>query len=120
MSTIQYFDSNDSLSEITIFNHIVYLAGQVPDDGNADIHTQTEQVLNNIDKQLAKAGSDKTRLLSAQIFIKDLADFAVVNGLWNAWLKDCPKPTRATVQANLVDPTWRLEIVVTAVQHTTA
>ena len=115
---IQRFDSNDYLSEITIFNHVVYLAGQVPNTETADIHTQTKEVLDNIDAMLAKANSDKSRLLTAQIFIKDLADFAVVNSLWGDWLADCPKPTRATVKAELVNPLWKLEIVVVAAQNT--
>ena len=115
---IQRFDSNDYLSEITIFNQVVYLAGQVPNTVTANIHTQTKEVLDNIDAMLAKANSDKSRLLTAQIFIKDLADFEVVNSLWGDWLADCPKPTRATVKAELVNPLWKLEIVVVAAQNT--
>ncbi|HCC66647.1 MAG TPA: RidA family protein [Moraxella sp.] len=115
---IQRFDSNDYLSEITIFNHVVYLAGQVPNTDTADIHKQTQEVLDNIDTMLAKANSDKSRLLTAQIFIKDLADFEVVNSMWGDWLADCPKPSRATVKAELVNPLWKLEIVVVAAQNT--
>ena len=116
---IQRFDSNDYLSEITIFNQVVYLAGQVPNTDTANIRTQTQEVLDNINAMLAKANSDKSRLLTAQIFIKDLADFEVVNSLWGDWLVDCPKPTRATVKAELVNPLWKLEIVVVAAQNTT-
>ncbi len=115
---IQRFDSNDYLSEITIFNQVVYLAGKVTNTDTADIHTQTKEVLDNIDAMLVKANSDKSRLLTAQIFIKDLADFEVVNSMWGDWLVDCPKPTRATVKAELVNPLWKLEIVVVAAQNT--
>lgn len=113
---IQRFDSNDYLSEISVFNQVIYLAGQVPNNADADIHTQTQEVLANIDSLLARVNSDKSRLLSAQIILKDLADFEVVNRLWGEWLKDHPKPTRATIEANLVNPSWRLEIIVTAAQ----
>lgn len=114
--TIQRLDSNDYLSEITTFKDVAYLAGQVPNTPTADITTQTKEVFANIDRLLAQVNSDKTRLLSAQIILKDLADFEIVNGLWAEWLKGCPKPTRATIEANLVNPLWRLEIIVTAAQ----
>ena len=117
--TIQRIDSNARMSQAVVYNGVVYLAGQVPNTDTADIHTQTKEVLDNIDAMLAKANSDKSRLLTAQIFIKDLADFAVVNSLWGDWLADCPKPTRATVKAELVNPLWKLEIVVVAAQNTT-
>lgn len=116
-NTIQRFDSNDYLSEMTIFNHVVYLAGQVPNTADADITTQAKEVFANIDNLLAQANSDKSKLLSAQIILKDLADFETVNTLWGEWLKDSPKPARATIEANLVNPLWRLEIIVTAVQN---
>lgn len=107
-------DSDQTLSEIAIYNGVVYLAGQVPDDDSLDIVGQSQQVFANIDKALAKAGSDKSKLLSAQVFIKDLADFASFNSQWQAWLAGITPPTRATVQANLVNPKWLLEIVVVA------
>lgn len=95
---------------------MVYLAGQVPNNADADIHTQTKEVLENIDTMLAKANSDKSRMLCAQIILKNLTDFEVVNQLWGEWLNGCPKPTRATVEANLVNQLWRLEIIVTVAQ----
>lgn len=115
--SIERFDSNDYLSEMTVFNHVVYLAGQVPNNADADLTTQTKEVFANIEKLLAQANSDKSRMLSAQIILKDLADFEMVNNLWGEWLKGCPKPTRATIEANLVNPLWRLEIIVTAGQN---
>lgn len=111
---IKRIDSNDYLSEMTIFNHVIYLAGQVPNTPDADIQTQAQEVFANIDFLLATVGSDKNQLLSAQLFVKNLADMPVINSLWANWLQGCPKPTRATVQAELVDPRWGIEIVVTA------
>lgn len=106
--------SNAMLSEIVIYNGVVYLAGQVPDDDTLDIAGQARQVFANIDKMLAEAGSAKAKLLTAQVFIRDLADFAAFNNEWSVWIADVLPPTRATVQANLVNPNWRVEIVVTA------
>lgn len=111
---IQKFDSDETLSEIAIYNGVVYLAGQVPDDDNLDITGQAKQVFANIDKALTKAGTDKSKLLTAQVFIKELSDFDGFNTAWQAWVVDITPPTRATVQANLVNPNWLIEIVVTA------
>lgn len=111
---IQKQDSNETLSEIAIYNGVVYLAGQVPDDDGLDIVGQSKEVFANIDKALAQAGTDKSKLLSAQVFIKNLTDFEAFNDEWNHWVSDITPPTRATVQANLVNPNWLVEIVVTA------
>lgn len=112
--SIQKQDSNETLSEIAIYNGVVYLAGQVPDDDGLDIVGQSKQVFANIDKALAKAGTDKSKLLSAQVFIKDLGDFEAFNDEWNGWVSDIVPPTRAMVQARLVNPNWLVEIVVMA------
>lgn len=112
--SITKLDSNQTITEIAIHNGVVYLAGQVPDD-SLDIVGQTREVLANIDKALAKAGTDKSKLLTAQVFIKDLNDFDRFNSEYQAWIAGNTPPTRATVQANLVNPNWLVEIVVTAV-----
>lgn len=112
--SIQKFDSDETLSEIAIYNGVVYLAGQVPDDDSLDIVHQSKQVFANIDKALAKAGTDKSKLLTAQVFIKNLDDFDGFDTAWQDWVADITPPTRATVQANLVNPNWLIEIVVTA------
>lgn len=112
--SIQKFDSDETLSEIAIYNGVVYLAGQVPDDDSLDIVYQSKQVFANIDKALAKAGTDKSKLLTAQVFIKNLDDFDGFNTAWQDWVADITPPTRATVQANLVNPNWLIEIMVTA------
>ena len=111
---VQRFHVGPRLSEMVVHNGTVYLAGQVPEDGTKDIRGQTAEVLGMIDKLLAEAGSDKSRILMAQIFLADLADFAGMNEVWDAWVAQGNTPPRATVQAKLARPEWRLEIVVTA------
>ena len=111
---IQRFDVGTRLSEMAVHNGTVYLAGQVPDDGTQDIAGQTRQVLAAIDALLARAGTDKTKILMAQIFLADLADFAGMNTVWDAWVPAGNAPPRATVQAKLAKPEWRIEVVVTA------
>lgn len=111
---IQRFDVGPRMSEMAVHNGTVYLAGQVAEDGSQDITGQTQQVLAAIDKLLARAGSDKSKILRAQIYIKDLADFAAMNAVWEAWVVPGHTPPRATVQANLARPEWKIEMVVTA------
>lgn len=105
------------LSEAAIFNKVVYLAGQVPDDVSLDIKGQTAQVLAHIDRLLAEAGSDKSRILSCQIFIKDISQIGLMNEVWDAWVVPGQTPPRATVQALLANTDWLVEIVVSAAQH---
>lgn len=111
---LRRFHVGDRLSEMTIHNGTVYLAGQVADDAGQDIRGQTRQVLASIDKLLGEAGTDKARILMCQIFIRDLADFAAMNEIWEDWLAPGDAPPRATVQAQLARPEWRVEMVVTA------
>lgn len=111
---IQRFDIGPRLSEMAVHNGTIYLAGQVPDTEGLDIEGQTREVLASIDALLARAGSDKTKILRAEIFLADLADFAGMNAAWDAWVPAGQAPPRATVQARLARPWWRVEIVVTA------
>lgn len=106
------------LSEAAVFNGIVYLAGMVPEGQATDIRGQTADVLAQIDTHLAACGSDKTRLLRVQIYLADMADIAAMNEVWDAWVAPGHAPPRATVQAALADPRWRIEIVATAAQAT--
>ena len=112
---IQRIDAGPRMSEATVHGGIAYLAGQVPETLDADIETQTREVLAAIDGLLAQAGSDKTRILRAQIFLADIADFAGMNRAWDAWVTPGQAPARATVEARLANPGWKVEIVVTAV-----
>ncbi|GMV31708.1 MAG: hypothetical protein AMXMBFR59_38330 [Rhodanobacteraceae bacterium] len=111
---IQRYDAGPRMSEMVVHNGTIYLAGQIADDDDADIAGQTRQVLAAIDALLARAGSDKSRILRAEIFLADLADFGAMNAVWEAWVVPGQTPARATVQAALANPKWRVEIVVTA------
>ncbi|MGK2900446.1 MAG: RidA family protein [Burkholderiaceae bacterium] len=111
---LRRFHVGDRLSEMTIHNGTVYLAGQVASDATQDIRGQTAQVLAAIDKLLGEAGTDKAHMLMCQIFIRDLADFPAMNEVWEDWLAPGDAPPRATVQANLARADWRVEMVVTA------
>ncbi|MDO9073438.1 MAG: RidA family protein [Rubrivivax sp.] len=111
---VQRFDVGARLSEMAVHNGVAYLAGQVAADGSQDITGQTQQVLAAIDALLARAGTSKRKLLRVEIFLKDLADFPAMNAVWEAWLPAGDAPPRATVQATLARPEWRVEMVVTA------
>ena len=113
-ATIQRFDIGARISEMAVHNGVAYLAGQVPADASQDIVGQTQQVLAAIDALLARAGTDKRRLLRVEIFLADLADFPGMNAAWEAWLPAGHAPPRATVKAALARPDWRVEMVVTA------
>ncbi|MFN0186601.1 MAG: RidA family protein [Aquabacterium sp.] len=102
------------LSEMAIHNGVCYLAGQVAESGAPTIEEQTREVLAAIDALLAQAGTDKSRILMCQIFIADLADFPGMNAVWDAWVVPGQTPPRATVQAALARPQWKVEMVVTA------
>ena len=105
------------LSEIAIHQQTIYLAGQIADDVSQDIRGQTREVLGHIDRLLAEAGSDKTRILMCQIYLSDLKDFDGMNSVWDDWVADGNAPPRATVEARLAKPEWLVEMVVTAAQY---
>lgn len=111
---IQRFDVGTRMSEMAVHNGVCYLAGQVAVEGAPDIEGQTREVLANIDALLARAGTDKSKILRAQIFLADIADFPGMNAVWDGWVMPGHTPPRATVQARLAKPEWKVEIVVTA------
>ena len=111
---LRRFHVGDRLSEMTIHHNTVYLAGQVASDASQDIRGQMTQVLAAIDKLLHEAGTDNAHILMCQIFIRDLADFPVMNEVWEDWLAPGDAPPRATIQAQLAKPDWKIELVVTA------
>ena len=111
---VQRFDVGARLSEMAVHNGVAWLAGQVAADGSQDITGQTTQVLAQIDALLARAGSDRSKILMCQIFIANLADFPGMNAVWDTWVVPGHTPTRATVQAVLAKPEWKVEIVITA------
>lgn len=101
------------LSRAVIRGDTAYLCGVVPDPGGT-VSDQTRQVLERIDELLAKAGTDKSQLLTAQIWLTDMKDFAAMNAVWNAWVDPQNPPARACVQAALYRPDVLVEIMVTA------
>lgn len=98
------------LSGAVVHGGLVYLAGQVADDATLDTEGQTADILAQIDVLLAGAGSSKAHLLSMQIILADIGDAPAMNRAWDAWLDPRAKPARMTIQAPLVDPSWRVEI----------
>ncbi len=116
MASITRYHVGPRLSETAVHNGTIYLAGQVPDDTSADIRGQTAQVLAMVDRLLAEAGSDKTRILMTQIFLADIADISAMNEVWDAWIPAGHTPPRATVQAKMANAAYKIEIVVTAAQ----
>ena len=102
------------LSEIAVHNGTIYLAGQIAENTSLDIAGQTREVLGFVDRLLGEVGSDKTRILSCQIYISDMANFAGMNEVWDAWVVPGHTPPRATVEAKLANPACLVEIVITA------
>ena len=111
---IQRFDVGPRMSELAVYNGVAYLAGQVPEDTSLDIVGQTGQVLEAIDALLAQAGTDKSKILMATIWLADIADFEAMNAVWDAWVPAGHTPPRATVQAQLANPAYKIEVVVVA------
>jgi enamine deaminase RidA (YjgF/YER057c/UK114 family) len=98
------------LAGAVVHGSTVYLAGQVADDPTQDAEGQTADILRQIDALLAEAGTDKQHLLTCQVVLADMTDVAAMNRAWDAWLDRANPPARATVEAKLVDPRWRVEI----------
>lgn len=114
MSDIKRFHVEKRLSDMAVYNGVAWLAGQVPDDPTLDMEGQTRQVLATIDRLLAEAGTDKSRILMAQIFVANMTEYAAMNKAWDAWVADGNAPPRATVEARLANADYKVEIVVTA------
>ncbi|MDR7125198.1 RidA family protein [Pseudotabrizicola sp. 4114] len=101
------------MSEGVCYNGIIWLAGQVGTAGEP-VADQTRSCLAEVDRILAEAGTDKTRILSAQIWLADMADFAEMNAVWDAWVPQGHTPARATGEAKLAAPGYLVEVIVTA------
>ncbi len=102
------------MSQIVIHGNTVYLAGQVASDSSANISVQTEQVLKTIDQLLAEAGSDNSNLLSAQIWLANIGQFAEMNQVWDAWVPEGQAPARVCIEARLAAPEYLVEIGIIA------
>jgi len=115
MNDIQRIATDPRRSRAVVYHGIVFVGGQTADDRSQDIRGQTRQTLAKIEKFLAEAGTDKSRLLTAQIWIKDIKnDFAGMNEIWDAWTAPNAAPTRATAQCEMAAPDILVEIVVSA------
>jgi enamine deaminase RidA (YjgF/YER057c/UK114 family) len=113
--TIERIESGPRMSKAVVHGDTVYLAGQVASStAGATVREQTGEILGIIDALLAKAGTDKTKLLSANIWLTDMATFAEMNTVWDAWVAAGCAPARATVQAQLAAPQYKVEIAVIA------
>ena len=112
--TVNHLGVSARMSQLTIHAGTVYTAGQVADDVSADAQGQTEQILAQLEKLLAEAGTDKSHLLSATVWLADMADFAGMNVAWDAWVTPGRPPVRACVEARLARPEWKVEIMVIA------
>ena len=110
--SIQRIETGPRMSKAVVHGSTVYLAGQV--GTGATVAEQTQDVLAQVDKWLAAAGTDKTKILAATIYLSDMSTFAEMNKVWDAWVAPGQTPARATVEAKLATPDYKVEIVVIA------
>ena len=114
MNDIKRFDPGPRMSKAVIHNGTVYLMGCVARDREADIETQTRQVLERIEANLAEAGTSKDKLLSVTIYIADMAEFQAMNAVWDAWVDGPNAPARTTVEAKMAAPSIKVEMTAIA------
>jgi len=115
MAEIKRIETSARLSRAVVYNGVAYLAGQTSVDRAPDIRVQTRDALSRIDARLAQLGTDKSRLLTALIMVKNMKDdFAGMNEIWDAWTAPGAAPTRASLEANLSGSDALVEIIVTA------
>jgi len=113
--SIERFETGPRMSQVVVHDHTVYLAGVVAKKAAGESVTrQTEEILAQIDAHLATAGTDKSKLLSATIYITDMTTFAEMNAVWDGWVSPGNTPARATVEAKLAAPQYTVEIMVVA------
>lgn len=115
MTDITRIETGPRMSQAVICNGMIWLAGQVGASGKS-VTEQTRVILESVDRLLAEAGSDKTRILYAQIWLADMADFAEMNAVWDDWVPQGHTPARAAGEAKLATPDYKVEIIVTAAQ----
>ncbi len=114
MIDIRRIDCGPRMSEAVVRDDRIYCSGMIPEDTSTDITGQVKQTLAEIDSLLAKGGSDKSRILTAIIWLADIGDFTAMNAVWDAWIVPGQTPARATVEAKLSDPRMKVEIMVVA------
>lgn len=113
MNDIRRIEPNGRRSRAVVANGLVFLAGQVADNGG-DIEAQTREALSKVDAMLERAGTDKFHLISAQIWLRSLADLGAMNKIWDAWVVPGHEPTRCCGEVALADPKFLIEIVAVA------
>jgi len=111
---IERIKAGPRMSQAVIHGNIVYLAGQVADDPRATVAEQTRQVLAKIDGLLGEAGTDKSKLLFANVWLSDISTFEEMNTVWDAWVTPGQPPARACVESKLAHPQLKVEISVVA------
>jgi enamine deaminase RidA (YjgF/YER057c/UK114 family) len=111
---IDRFNVGPRMSQAVLHGDTVYIAGHVADDTSGDAADQTRQILSKIDTVLAKVGSDKTRLLSATVWLADIEAYDQVNAVWDAWVAPGAPPVRACVESKLAGPGYKVEIAAIA------
>jgi len=113
--SIKRFGDAITIADMVVHNGIAYLAGQVAEDPvPSSVYEQTKNILKQIDALLAQANSDKTRILTTNIWLADMATFPEMNKAWGEWVAKGQAPARATVESKLVGPQWKVEIMLTA------
>ncbi|AYD03735.1 RidA family protein [Neorhizobium sp. NCHU2750] len=111
---INRIENGSRFCRVLTHNGTVYLAGMTADDTTGDVVAQTKGTIAKIEHYLALAGSDKTKMLSAVIWLRDIADFELMNAVWDEWMDPDAMPVRATVEARMAGDAYRVEIMVTA------
>ena len=111
---LQRIDTVRRRSEVVIHNDTIYIGGQVATNTQGDIGAQTREVLDTVDLLLEQAGSNRNHLLSVRILLRDIADYAGMNAVWDEWIPPGNAPTRACTLQQLINPDWRLEIIAVA------
>jgi len=108
--SIVRIDPGQRFASAVVHGGLVFLAGHVAHSADASVREQTREILEAIDRHLAEAGTDKSRLLSMQVWLADIGHFSEMNAAWDAWVDKANLPTRATVEAKLASPAYKVEI----------
>jgi enamine deaminase RidA (YjgF/YER057c/UK114 family) len=112
--TLQRHHVGKRLTDMVVHNDTIYLAGQVADDTSKDVTGQTEEILGHIARLLHEVGSEKSKLISVQIFLPNMADYDAMNAVWDKWVIQGHTPARATIEAKLASPKYKVEIMAIA------
>lgn len=116
--TIERFETGPRMSQAVVFGGFAFLAGQVAVDApGASVTEQTKNILDRIDTLLERIGSDRSKILSATIWLSDISAFSHMNAVWDAWVPEGHAPARATVEARLADPQFAVEIAIVAAER---